>query len=289
MKTRFVRFVGVLTLLAFALPSYAQTPNIAVRFKTIQIPGADRTDIFEVNRSNVVVGDYFLDGTGHGLVIAGGKVVNIDNDQNGSLTTCIGINSSGTIVGQYNNWYGDPQGFSYKDGAFTDIGPAGVVSAAYGINDAGNIVGYYLDSGGNQHGFLWDGQSYTTLDVPGATQSAAWGINNSGLITMFWSDSQGFTQGAVYDGSRFVTINVPGATSTYPHAINNHGDIVLSWEDSVGTLHGALFHGGRYYKFDDPKGLNGTEAFGINDKDIVVGRFQPTGNNFYQEGFAVIH
>jgi len=275
----------LLTPLLMVSASSAQAPSIHVKFITIQVPGADETDLYGINNFRAAVGSYLLDGTGHGLMISGGKVINIDDWQNGSLTTCIAINSSGTIVGHYNNFDGVEQGFLYQNGSFTDIGPSGDISAAYGINDLGMIVGHYYDSGGNEHGFLYDGNTYTTLDVPGATGSGAWGINNSGLITMFWTDSNGFTEGSLYDGSKFTTIDVPGATSTYPRSINSAGDIVLSWSDSEGNLHGALLHSGHYYKFNDPNGTNDTEALGVNDKAIVVGRFQPTGSPFFR-GFA---
>jgi probable HAF family extracellular repeat protein len=106
------------------------------------------------------------------------------------------------IVGDYLiDSEGDIRGFVYQDGKFTDVGPQGCIeSAGAGINDQGEIVGWCADSSNVVHGYLWNGESYSSLDYPGANNfTLAWGINNAGLVTLQWIDSAGNYEGAVYD------------------------------------------------------------------------------------------
>jgi probable HAF family extracellular repeat protein len=70
-------------------------------------------------------------------------------------TTAEGINTSGQIVGVYNDSRGEVHSFLYAAGAFTPFDmPGAVATEAYGINTSGQIVGLYADSSRGQHGFL---------------------------------------------------------------------------------------------------------------------------------------
>ena len=93
------------------------------------------------------------------MKLVGGKAYNIDDPNGTGGTVCLGINSSGAIVGYYVNSSNSDQGFLYQSGKFTDIpGPAGATySDAYGINDKGEIAGQCGDSSGVTVGFLWNG------------------------------------------------------------------------------------------------------------------------------------
>src|SRR5262249_33938219 len=102
------------------------------------------------------------------------------------------------------------------------------------------------------------------------------------------TDSSGNTEGAVYDGTMYTPINVPGAVSSYPHGIDLAGDVVFSWTDSSGLFHGALLMSGKYYKFNDPKGTEGTYGDGINDNRVVVGVIHTNGGA-NAEGFKATY
>jgi hypothetical protein len=99
-----------------------------------------------------------------------------------------------------------------------------------------------------------------------------------------WIDSTGVTHGAIYKAKKYTTIDVPGATGSYAHGINLAGDVVYSWTDTSGIFHGALHTGGKYYKFNDPKGTDGTYGDGINDNHQVVGVYHIDGGSV-AEGF----
>jgi len=74
---------------------------------------------------------------------------------------------------------------SFSSVAFVSMEyPGGVLrTEAAGINDDGLIVGYYSSDNLNiRHGFLYDGDTYSTLDYPGATYTFLYDINNLGQI-----------------------------------------------------------------------------------------------------------
>jgi probable HAF family extracellular repeat protein len=49
----------------------------------------------------------------------------------------------------------------------------------------------FLDDATRAHGFLKDGATYTTLEVPGATDTVASGINDFGQIVGYFYDATG--------------------------------------------------------------------------------------------------
>jgi hypothetical protein len=59
-------------------------------------------------------------------------------------------------------------------------------TAMEGINDSGQAVGQWVDSAGNTHSFLLDiaSDTFTDIDVSGATNVYAWNINSAGAVTV---------------------------------------------------------------------------------------------------------
>ena len=53
----------------------------------------------------------------------------------------------------------------------------------------GNIVGTYRDANFDERGFLFDGTTYTTLDVPGASNPYARGIDGNNIAGYYIDDS----------------------------------------------------------------------------------------------------
>lgn len=203
-------------------------------------------------------------------------------------TRAFGINTSGSIVGEY---YGDQDddpaqellrlnGFlllaSRVESDDPDIpnddpdepdGPdasrdsvkrialwKNFATKAMGINDGGRIVGKFDDEAG-EHGFVLDGDAFTT--------------------------AVGQRIGEILVGPSFRTISVPGAHSTRANGINNRGDIVGGFIDT-GGLHGYLLTGADFTTIDAP-GATQTEAFGINDRNEIVGCFHDVAG--MQHGF----
>jgi uncharacterized membrane protein len=265
----------------------AEAPTLTFKYKTVRVPGALLTTVGGINNAGAMVGQYLAKpgGNPRGFLVAGGKT-HIDHPK-GSSTICKNINSSGAIVGNYQNSSTTTMGFVYQNGKFTDIpGPAGAKSAAaYGINDNGVIVGSYQDSKG-LHGFRLTGSTYKTLNVPGATATVATGINNKGYVVLYWQDSMDNSESSIWNGKTYQTIDVPGATNTLAMDLDNANDVVFQWFDALYHPHGALLHGGKYYTVDHPQSM-GTYGMGINDKSVVVGFYAP--DNDYQGGFVATY
>ncbi|HLW87756.1 MAG TPA: hypothetical protein VKR57_04645 [Terriglobales bacterium] len=258
---------------------YLATPQ-SDTLSTVQVVNAQNTSIYAVNTANTMVG-WYTDSTGtiHGLMLSGSTVTNIDDPKALPQTTiCLGINTSGQIVGSYTTAANTGEGFLYTNGAFTDIGvPGATNSYAYGINDEGVVTGTYFDASNVEHGFIYENNTYTTVDVPGGTDAIVWSINTNGLMTVDWVDANNFAEASIYNGSKFTTVDVPGALSSDAHDINTSGNVVFGWFDFYGNEHAALLKNGSYYIFDDAAGT-GTRADGINDGNLMVGRFLLTSN-----------
>jgi hypothetical protein len=161
--------------------------------------------------------------------------------------------------------------------AFRTIDVPGATSTSLlGISASGEIVGRYT-ADGITHGFLLSGGSYTTLDVPGATET--WAINASGqIVGNFIAD--GTTHGFLRSGGTYTTLDPPGSTSTMPRGINDTGQTVGGYEDSDGTLYGFLLSGGVFTTIDVPGAAFTSYASGINDLGQIVGRFDTADSNF---------
>jgi len=263
------------------------TPHTMKSLSTVAVSKALSTNILGINNSGSMTGWYENSSSViHGLLLAGGKVTNLDDPSAlAGTTTGVGINSVNQVVGYYQNASSAFIGFLYSAGTYTDVVPPGATDTyPAGTNDGGAITGAYVDSANVEHGFMKNGATYTTLDVPGATYTFAWGVNASGEVALSWGDASGLTEGALYNGSTYTTINVPGALYTYPHSINKSGAIVFAWTDYYGNSHAALSSGGSYYIFDDP---NGSEIHGdgINDAGLMAGRFLQAGSTTSYDGF----
>jgi probable HAF family extracellular repeat protein len=64
--------------------------------------------------------------------------------------------------------------------------------------------------------------------------------------------------------------------TTSPGGINDAGQIVGSYRNNSGN-HGFLYSGGTYTTIDDPLGIGGSYAAGINDAGQIAGGFNGHG------------
>lgn len=217
-------------------------------FSTIDYPGAQQTEVEAINKSGQLVGD-FLDASGnqHGFKLAGGTYTQLDFPGTTSGTVALGINSSGEIVGIYDN--PDQTGFLLSGGTYTSIAvPGAVLTYAEAINKHGVIAGYYFDTIGNSHGFTWDKGSITTIDYgDGYPNTYLAGIDDSGVIVGGYgsemtvgSVSYPWEHGFLYSGGTFSTFDAPfgDVVITSPFAMNNNGEVVGTYVDSQGMNYG---------------------------------------------------
>jgi hypothetical protein len=165
------------------------------RYRTIDFPGASRTEAWDITNSGDVIGYYAnADGRLHGFRL----------DKRGKYTTI-------------DHPYGDLE---------NDL---------TGGNDRGVTVGSVLrydPKMGEAHGYRRDARGrFTTIDVPGALTTLAWRTNNRGQVVGIYSDVDRqvplrFLRGYIYDHGRFARIDAPGVSNTTLADINDRGQSV---------------------------------------------------------------
>lgn len=138
--------------------------------------------------------------------------------------------------------------------------------------------------------------TFTTIDVPGATNTWAWGINNAGQIVGSYSygppDQYGHRAQNVFvlSGGNFSTFGYPGSYYSIGYGINNSGQIAGTCEvedygtlgqcqDYYGVVEGWIKTGASYVTVSYPGAIsNATDAKGLNDEGQVVGTYElPSG------------
>lgn len=144
----------------------AGTPK-ALKFRTIDVPGADATYAFGVNASREVVGFYVVAGVRHGFTLSRGEFQTVDGpDPLTTNTLLFGISPNGTVTGFSNTsepCVGCPgfipftsYGFVLRAGQFDLLQvPGALYTSAYRSNARGDVVGETMDPTGKAYGILW--------------------------------------------------------------------------------------------------------------------------------------
>jgi len=285
-------FIGLVCIL-LAVNLAAQAPTVTIKCTNVSVKGATETDTYAINDKNVIAGDY-IDSAGvqHGMILKGKTVTKFDGPAGSTSIAAYGINTAGVVVGWYVDTTGIPQSFAYSKGTFSTVAfPGAVYTEANGINDNGWIVGQFEDTAGVFHGFYWNTSTYTQVDIPGASWTSVWAINKSNVMTAYDEDtSTGLPiDGYTYNGTTWTKFDPPNAADgTAIHGINNNGDLDFTIFDSAENRHGVLYQAKTqtYTQFDATKnGVNSTRADGLNDKDVMVGRYSPASGSPANQGF----
>ena len=189
--------------------------NGGVSFTEINVPGAIRTGLRDINNGGVVTGRARFGGGDVAILYDGATTTQISVPGATSSSVGEGLNDSGQVVGIGTDVDGNRFGFYYDGVTATGItvGTA-LCSAAWGINNAGDIVGDYsaaADCSAASHGFLRHLGVDSTVDIPGAVNSSVLGINDHGWITGSFTDAAGNTHGFI--GSPVPDPTVPEPTT----------------------------------------------------------------------------
>jgi hypothetical protein len=213
------------------------------------------TEATGISNSGEIVGSYgdFLTGKAYGYTYIGGTYTSFSEPSSTfPYTLPEGVNSSGAIVGTYQN-----NSFLYSGGTYTTLSATGASSTfAVGINDAGTIVGSEV-TGTGTYGFVDNGGTYTTLNDP---NSVGGGSNGTGA-------------------------------ETSASGINSSGVIVGTYQDASSNANGFFFSGGSYTTFDEPNEASGsrysqgTSLSGINDSGEIAGTYSTSSTSY---GFIAI-
>jgi probable HAF family extracellular repeat protein len=265
------------------------------KFTTIDVPGASDTYLYSINDAGQIVGAY-VDSSGntHGFIYGDGSTFTAL-----PATYALGINSNGQIVGYFIDSNGRMNGFLYSGGKFTllndpthiggSLTPIAAETSPQGINGSGQVVGYELVSEGGGTEYFTDnnGQFSRGYDTNGNASYLEG--NNSQNISVGYFLSNSTANGFIIQNNTQTTIDYPNASATWAYGVNNQDQAVGSWSgtdpNSGATSHGFFYNNGVWSYFDDPNGVVGTVARGINDSDVIVGYY--TDANWVTHGFEL--
>ena len=103
--------------------------------------------------------------------------------------------------------------------------------------------------------------SFTTIDVPGATDTFANGINASGQVVGGYYGADGRGHGFLLNNGVYTALNMPGASFTSAFDINGAEQVVGFYADATGQDHGFVLSNGVYTTLNAPGGQ--AEALGL--------------------------
>jgi probable HAF family extracellular repeat protein len=250
------------------------TANV-YEFTSADYPGAAQSLVFDTDGTTALGAFIFAPGNASSPVTAfteAAGVYQILNVPNSTASIATGINTSGLIVGAYQDVAGLIHGFATSDSStFNHVDfPGATNTQAIDVNDAGDIVGDYFDAANVEHGFVSSGGTFTAIDFPGATSTAAAGINANSDIVGGYTDTTGTQHGFLLSGGVFTPVNFPLASSTTAYGINDNGDIAGLYTDTAGKSHGFVYADNNFSTVD-VAGASATQLTRIKNGAQVTG------------------
>jgi probable HAF family extracellular repeat protein len=245
-------------------------------FTSVDYPGAAQTLVFDSDGTTALGAFVFAPGNASSPVTAfteAAGVYQILNVPNSTFSVATGINTSGLIVGTYQDVAGLTHGFATSDSStFNDVDfPGATNTQPIDVNDAGVIAGEYFDAANVEHGFISSGGTFTAIDFPGATNTAVAGINANGDTVGVYADTTG-NHGFLLSDGVFTPINFPLASSTTAFGINDNGDIAGYYTDTAGTTHGFVYADNNFSTVD-VAGASATQLTRIKNWGQVTGAY----------------
>ena len=238
----------------------------------------------------------------------------LDNAKDLTFNQLLGINDNGHIAGYFGSGAaGHPnKGYllrpPFGQGNYQNLNfPGSVQTQVTGLNDEGVQVGFWSTQNNanltnNNFGFYLRNGQFHTVNFPTGDNASPpvdqlLGVNNHDVAVGFYTNGQGNNRGFEYNiiTHRFSRVLKPGAPagtagpSLTAAAINNRGDVAGFYTNSRGVTVAFLKYGyGRFLTLA-VRGASMTQAFGVNDRDEVVGSYTVgTGNNAVMHGFTTV-
>jgi probable HAF family extracellular repeat protein len=213
------------------------------------------------------------------------KIKPLFNDGN-IRSSANSINRGGVIAG-----HKDGKAFLIGNtGVFTDLGSVldDPVNWGISVNAASKVVGYSI--GSYDRGVLWENSSpnvYGVTDIGnlGGFTTQALGINDADQIVGFSINSKGSSQAFLWQriggNSSMTPLGVlPGFSDSTATRINNKGEVIgYSWKSDSGITNACIWRSDslatpiNLQNFSTLENITNSQAFGINDKSVVVGVF----------------
>ncbi len=267
--------------------------------ETFDPPGAQVTIPNGLNDSDTVVG-VFADANfySHGFLRTSDGTITIFDAPGSALspnygTDLLAINSSGVILGYYND-PGIVQGFViHTDGTYQFLsvqGNGNPTGAA--INNYSAVTGTYTYPGGTSRGLIQTplGAAYS-FDVNSSPEVQGTAINDLGATVGIYGTAGGYTGFVRSRNGQLASLYVPYAgaeLATWPTGINNSG-LIAGWYSS-GTYYAAFLRSpeGTVTSFRVQSAFE-TKAVGVGNGNAVTGHFcvQTACSDSVAEGFLL--
>jgi probable HAF family extracellular repeat protein len=183
-------------------------------------------------------------------------------------------------------------GLAYAEYNFTTIDVPGSSGASCVGNSTHAISGEYYGGGDPFNGFVLSKGVFTWIDVPGAIGTGVYGISENGLLSGSYDDASSSHAFFRSKNGIVTTLDPPGSILSQGYKVNAQGQVVGYYWDPTNKRHGFIWTKGVYTTLTVPGDhhLNGTGAFGVNDRAQVVGWYteengQPRAGN--RHGFLL--
>ncbi len=208
----------------------------------------------------------------------------------GDTSSALGINDSGTVVGQADliPGFATSHPFVYSGGVLTDIGTfGGNNGSASAINNTGQVAGYADLADGSQHPFYWTaagGKFDLGPIISGSDLTVGFGINNAastkivgaGEISAESMADRGFvwTKPARGLTAAKQLIGTLGGPSSHAYGVNNLGHVVGTAQNSSYLFHAFIKTGTSLTDLGTFATGQHSWAYAINNSGVVVGASQ---------------
>jgi hypothetical protein len=231
----------------------------------------------------------------------------LGNGADPTFNQLLGINNVTTIAGYYGSGAAGHPNKGYRllpphgHGSYqSENFPGSVQTQVTGLNNTGVTVGFWSSMNNasevNDNSGFWarNGQFHNANFPTGASASPPvdqlLGVNDSGVAVGFWVDANGNNHGYLVNinAGTFSSVTDPKApgASLAAAAINNRGDIAGFYTSQSGNTDGFLMAGNTFIDLSAP-GASSTMAFGVNNKDEVVGAYMAgSGGGAATHGFT---
>jgi hypothetical protein len=232
----------------------------------------------------------------------------LDNANDLTFNQLLGINDNGHIAGYFGSGAaGHPnKGYllrpPFRQGNYQNLNfPGSVQTQVTGLNDEGVQVGFWSTQNtanmtNNNFGFYLKDARFHEVNFPTGDPASPpvdqlLGVNNHDVTVGFYTDGQGNNHGYEYNiiSHRFSRVLKPGApgASLTAAAINNRRDVAGFYVTRSGVTDAFLKYADGRFLTLAVRGASMTQAFGVNDRDEVVGSYTVgTGNNAVMHGFT---
>src|SRR5580693_8156181 len=231
------------------------------------------------------------------------------NDQRDvTFNQLLGINNEGVIAGYFGSGAQGHANMGYRlsAGSYANENfPGSRQTQVTGLNDLGVTVGFWSTQNtanmvNNNFGFYRVSGRYHTVNFPTGDNASPQvdqllGVNDRDVAVGFYTNGQGSNRGYTYNirTRSFTRVLVPGAPageagpSLTAAAINNSGDVAGFYAKSSSQTDAFLrLDSGRFIMLAVP-GASMTQAFGVNDRDEVVGAYTVgSGSSAATHGFT---